>query len=205
MQTTTRTHPSARSLSWGRARARRPLLPLFATLLLTLALGPAQAASWYVVELVVFERLDGDGYGEYWPPDPGQPDLARAVEIGRGGGAFSIVDGGGLRLGGVVSELRKSGSFRPLLHVAWRQPGYGKSTAKPVHLRGGRVGAVVDGTVRVYRRRFLHVETDLIYRPAEGGFVMTPFRLRESRRMRSRELHYIDHPMFGVLVQITPG
>jgi hypothetical protein len=30
------------------------------------------------------------------------------------------------------------------------------------------------------------------------------FRLRESRRMRSREVHYLDHPFFGVIVLITP-
>lgn len=30
------------------------------------------------------------------------------------------------------------------------------------------------------------------------------FRLIQSRRMRSDELHYIDHPLFGVLVKITP-
>lgn len=29
-------------------------------------------------------------------------------------------------------------------------------------------------------------------------------RLKQSRRMRSDELHYIDHPLFGMLVQITP-
>jgi len=28
--------------------------------------------------------------------------------------------------------------------------------------------------------------------------------LQEHRRMRSRELHYLDHPLFGVLVLITP-
>ncbi len=30
------------------------------------------------------------------------------------------------------------------------------------------------------------------------------FRLRESRRMRSRVLHYLDHPLFGLVVLITP-
>lgn len=29
-------------------------------------------------------------------------------------------------------------------------------------------------------------------------------RLKQSRRMRSDELHYIDHPLFGMLVQISP-
>jgi hypothetical protein len=30
------------------------------------------------------------------------------------------------------------------------------------------------------------------------------YHLLQSRRMRSGELHYIDHPFFGILVQITP-
>ncbi len=31
-----------------------------------------------------------------------------------------------------------------------------------------------------------------------------PFRLIESRRMRSKEVHYIDHPAFGLVALITP-
>ncbi len=30
------------------------------------------------------------------------------------------------------------------------------------------------------------------------------FRLQESRRMRSKVLHYLDHPLFGLVVLITP-
>lgn len=29
-------------------------------------------------------------------------------------------------------------------------------------------------------------------------------RMQQSRRMRSGELHFIDHPLFGILVQVTP-
>ena len=28
--------------------------------------------------------------------------------------------------------------------------------------------------------------------------------MKQSRRMRSKELHYIDHPMLGILVRVTP-
>jgi len=75
----------------------------------------------------------------------------------------------------------------------------------------------LDGTVRVELGRFLHVYTDLLLRkpvvleqvdPETQQAVQTPALLdipmREHRRMRSRELHYIDHPLLGVLVQITP-
>ena len=30
------------------------------------------------------------------------------------------------------------------------------------------------------------------------------FELNESRRMRSKELHYLDHPAMGIIVKITP-
>lgn len=30
------------------------------------------------------------------------------------------------------------------------------------------------------------------------------FRMRESRRMRSKEIHYLDHPFFGMVVLVTP-
>ena len=30
------------------------------------------------------------------------------------------------------------------------------------------------------------------------------FELNESRRMRSKELHYLDHPAMGIIVKVTP-
>jgi len=41
--------------------------------------------------------------------------------------------------------------------------------------------------------------------PAVPDFVPTQLvRLQESRRMRSSELHYIDHPMLGVIAKVLP-
>ena len=76
----------------------------------------------------------------------------------------------------------------------------------------------LDGTVRIELGRYLHVYTDLLLRkpvvveratdPETPGTAQTRMLLdipmREHRRMRSRELHYVDHPLLGMLVQITP-
>lgn len=83
----------------------------------------------------------------------------------------------------------------------------------------------VDGVVRMHRSRYLHVMIDLLYlrpdaAPAVGealplaattsmdlqDALATPtvFRLSSMRRIRSGELHYFDHPMFGVLLRATP-
>ena len=75
----------------------------------------------------------------------------------------------------------------------------------------------LSGWVRVSRERYLHLETDLRWVDPDGAderdmeglddsladdhapvVVMT-----ESRRMRSNDLHYIDHPLLGILVRIT--
>lgn len=77
------------------------------------------------------------------------------------------------------------------------------------------------GNVRLYEERFLHIETDLLYisedeldmqsefspglaelsmhRPARQAF-----RLQESRRVEAGDLHYFDHPEFGVIALVYP-
>lgn len=85
----------------------------------------------------------------------------------------------------------------------------------------------VDGSFRLYRGRYLHAVADVVLyhseptafpptekqqtfydgpqaNPAPSPPQPSRFRLSEHRRMRSAELHYLDHPLFGLLVQITP-
>ncbi len=68
----------------------------------------------------------------------------------------------------------------------------------------------LDGIVRMRLGRYLHVDVDFVYRD-ERTAVSAPvatesprFRLQESRRVRSGELHYFDHPRLGALVLLTP-
>lgn len=39
---------------------------------------------------------------------------------------------------------------------------------------------------------------------AEGPFFKIKYEIKQSRKLRSKELHYIDHPKFGVIFQISP-
>ena len=65
--------------------------------------------------------------------------------------------------------------------------------------------------------RYLHVTLDVTYQapasttPASSSvdgldeIVLAPeYRLTTTRRVISNELHYFDHPAFGVLVRVTP-
>jgi len=76
----------------------------------------------------------------------------------------------------------------------------------------------LEGTIKLHLGRYLHLEADLLYRNqveplGNNAFFInlddieqpqTLFRMHQTRRMRSGELHYFDHPMFGMLVLITP-
>lgn len=111
----------------------------------------------------------------------------------------------------------------------WRapvSPGQGRSEPpgwrpfyRPPQLR-------YDGFVRLRSARFLHLDIDFVYFLAPDGDGGGPgaasagtaapdaapapdeepqadyARLTESRRVRLNEIHYFDHPLFGVIVQV---
>ena len=81
---------------------------------------------------------------------------------------------------------------------------------------------VIDGTIRLRTTRFLHVDVDFAYFPDNFLQILRQqqqnagnpqqlvvnqhadyVRLRESRKIKLNELHYFDHPLFGVLLQVT--
>ena len=78
----------------------------------------------------------------------------------------------------------------------------------------------LDGTLTLVLGRYLHLYTDLIDRRLlsanaltfsdgvpptyDNGQALVSFRVRQHRKMRSKELHYIDHPVLGILVKVLP-
>lgn len=62
----------------------------------------------------------------------------------------------------------------------------------------------LQGMIRLHLSRYLHVEPNIWFaRTSDTG---QPYwvHIDQNRRMRSEELHYIDHPLFGMLIRITP-
>lgn len=221
---------------------------LLAVCLLVSANTPAQE-QWYQVEIIVFEQTDDAALdAESWDPNPGYPPIERSIPLTKPGEspieepglyAFLILDRATHKLQKAWRRIRKARSLRPLLHLAWNQPGISKRGSQWTHIyvppaelkdpgatasllqppttsgslqRPLTSGAfqesivaaplpVLDGILRVYRSRYLHVDVDLLYHRSE---VDTPFRFQTSRRMRSGELHYLDHPLFGLLILVTP-
>lgn len=77
-------------------------------------------------------------------------------------------------------------------------------------------GGHIDGSITLSLARYLHLRTDISYinpdvylaeqiaRQDTESPSVERFVLRESRRMRSKEIHYFDHPYFGIITLVTP-
>ena len=148
------------------------------------------------------------------------------------------------RLAGVRRVLASSREYRPLFHVAWQQPGLDARDVRAVRLDNTRFERkaaeqvevepepgqvrdepeytppikVFDGTVRLRKSRFLHLDVDFAYFPgtlqqpdldipeqaARHGRLSADYvRLTESRRIKPDDLNYFDHPLFGLIVQVS--
>ena len=78
----------------------------------------------------------------------------------------------------------------------------------------------LNGCITIFRERYLHILTDLIYYHEDNEDIYadeeeesysfgkqvyaTAVPLKTRRRMRSREIHYLDSPGVGVVVLVTP-
>jgi hypothetical protein len=120
-----------------------------------------------------------------------------------------------LELASTWRTLERLQAYTPLLHGGWVQEARAERDARPFDLAYlGRLNP--RGTVRLHLSRFPHVNLDLSYQPdlavgPSGSFGLSEiqfaprYRLVEERRIpRNGELHYIDHPAFGVIVIVRP-
>ena len=202
-------------------------------LLALLGLGAATRAhaTDYVVEIVLFETRDGSarGGGELWFPKVTSAMGLASEEAAAAG--FRIVETE-TELDEQAAAIAASGRYRLLRHFAWRQPGLDESEARAIRINVGSTldmylpedvepyeafipasaaprpdrsrqvrSTTVNGTLKVRLGRFLHLESLLVFTDEESG---QSFRLSESRKMRSTELHYVDNPRFGLLARILP-
>ena len=131
-------------------------------------------------------------------------------------------------------RINRSSQYEVLQYSAWRQPGLESSKAFDVELaslknsHSAKSENSISGTIKVVLARYLHLFGELEYhRPLQSKAGATDntqqgqesadasygpaslasensYPIEFRRRMRSKELHYIDHPLVGILVQINP-
>jgi Peptidoglycan-binding protein, CsiV len=173
----------------------------------------AAAEQEYDVEIVILEDISGRYLkSENWPIIPEeytststmQSDTKQTHNEKR----IKYLANTSFKLNDEVKIIDDSKEYKVLLHTAWRQTGLDKQSAFPVHIttnnpESNMAGSYIEGDITLVMSRYLHVSGDLTYYKEEGGGYV-PYPVKFDRRMKSRETHYIDHPMVGVLILTTP-
>jgi hypothetical protein len=188
----------------------------------TLSASAQQATSVlqsYDVELVVFRTLNPNASPEEWGmeaaaarqrlaiPDDEPSPFASNEPPPPTTAAFPALPPAKYKLTAITDTLRRSRNYQPLAHFGWTQPGYPRGDAKYLAINSMvPAGSGIVGQVALSRGRYLHLTLDLVYdAPGAAGEPTQRFVLRQSRRMRSNERHYMDSPRFGVIAIVTPS
>jgi hypothetical protein len=175
--------------------------------------GIARAEPLYQIEVLVFARTGAPAGDETWFPSESAKPPAGVEQAILPTGAPSADS----PLRAARQALQENSGYRVLAYNSWTQNAQARGSAQTFRLRGDNDAnpRELDGTARFYSNRALYVELDLALEgqdPNAGllerlsvGDKPVLFRIRESRRMRARETHYFDHPVFGALVRVTPA
>lgn len=192
---------------------------LSAATLTASAQQPTPVLQSYDVELLVFRTLTANASPEEWgleaaaagqrlaiPEDEPTPftsnEPAPVAAM-----SFPALTPAKFKLTAIAETLRRSRNYQLLAHFGWTQPGYARDSAKYLPINSlVPAGSGLVGQVALSRGRYLHLTVDLVYdAPGVEGEPPQRYVLRQSRRMRSNERHYLDSPRFGVIAIVTPS
>lgn len=121
-----------------------------------------------------------------------------------------------------ANKLVPRKGYRILIHQSWVQLGLPPQQAQPIYFENSpqsKYRSALTGTVKLYKTRYAHIETHfnlerLIPNRIREKFALHEdltedqlpdhwtFKLQQARKIKPGQLHYIDHPTFGILVQI---
>ena len=143
---------------------------------------------------------------------------------------FEIDSAREFSLAAEVSKIARSRDFRVISTKSWFQNIKNKDEAEIVFIDSDFFkGTRIFGFFKLYKERFLHFNSELFLSELDPLFSQEEkfivgknifneereidifneknqkvlFEVKHSKKFRSGELHYVDHPKFGMLVKLT--
>lgn len=128
-------------------------------------------------------------------------------------------------------RIKNSKEYNVLFYGSWRQTGLDEKKAFDIDIEEltnthkTTSENTLNGSFKLVLARYLHIYSDMEYKrkpdkitaqktdsdnaltePVTENTAVenTAYPINMHRRMRSKELHYIDHPLVGILIQINP-
>ena len=143
---------------------------------------------------------------------------------------FEIDSARKFSLGAEVSKIAKSRDFRVISTKSWFQNIKTLNDAELVFIDSGFFkGSRIFGFIQLYKERFLHFNSQLYFSELDPLIEQNPkfisgknifedeiiidlfmeknqeilYEVKHSKKFRSGEIHYMDHPKFGMLIKLT--
>lgn len=179
----------------------RPL-HLLALLVLSSWLGLAQAQSQntYQVEVVIFSQPSA----QLTPGTPPSYDWADQATLLSETARSDVrqLDSSRHRLSSDAGKLSSQG-YKVVLHQAWTQPDDGHLVVA-VHEGQDMDGVYpVQALVRLDRKRLLEVDVTAWLNSQTQNQEIVSERIKQIRRLRLDETHYLDHQSMGMLIRVS--
>ncbi|NOQ13347.1 MAG: hypothetical protein GQ583_02545 [Methyloprofundus sp.] len=115
---------------------------------------------------------------------------------------YARVSRGSKTLQNVYDRLRRARAYQPFYYQSWRIPVGSGSVSLPIDISG--VDTDLNGWIKVQRGHLLHIIADFEFSPPASGAESLIYRLTEKRRVLLNDVHYLDHPVFGAVVKVSP-
>ena len=162
----------------------------------------------YQVEFLIFRNLKGEPHTElrsrYAILEQTRHKLSpsrKIVENLRFQAAFSG------KLEPVRQKLAASHRYQVLFHGHWNQtPGTDNNKIARLDLTSVDGRSLLSGSFKLHIHQLLFLETTIVLHNLPmaplSGASGKPHLLKETRRLRLREIHYLDHPEFGLVLTV---
>lgn len=114
-----------------------------------------------------------------------------------------------LMLADSLKHFQKRSDMQVIWHQGWVEPIQERkhSIAHPINIEldAPYFHLSLTGQFQLSVSRYLHFSTNFeIQHNTTDGEAIRAATIKQTRRMRSNELHYLDHPMLGVMVKVVP-
>lgn len=176
--------------------------------------------AWYQIEVFIFANTDPSAiYEEEWPsllgPESRSPvimlsrPLASSNEFERAlvsAQPYTMMPAHTHELAAAELAISRQTDFRLLFHEVWQQPLKSQREALDIAIVGGECmddRCELEGILRFSRERYLHIDTDLWLTHSRFHDSDVATVMQQHRTIRDGELHYMDHPLMGLLVKMT--
>ncbi len=122
--------------------------------------------------------------------------------------SVTLVDAKHMLLNSETNKIKNNKTERLIQHTAWNQPLATNVKSSPIYFTGGNDEEVATLVVIKPARNMFNVSIDMIYKLQSSEKHLAPgvneIRITRDIKIKKKEIFYVDHPVVGILITLSP-